>query len=79
MSDIWSLLPAASPSPELSAVVGGHPLIARLLAQRGYTEPAQARAFLDPTYYTPAPPTALFGVAEAARLLHDAIQRRANI
>jgi single-stranded-DNA-specific exonuclease len=79
MSDTWSLLPPATPSAELIAAVGGHPLIAHLLAQRGITEADQALAFLDPAYYTPAPPAALFGVEEAARLLQNAIRARANI
>lgn len=79
MLDHWTLVPPVTPSPELSEVVGGHPLIARLLAQRGVTEPAQALAFLDPAHYTPAPPHALFGVTAAARLLYDALLRRANI
>ncbi|MCC6458491.1 MAG: DHH family phosphoesterase [Caldilineaceae bacterium] len=79
MAEPWSLLPPAAPSPELIVAVGGHPLIAHLLAQRGITEPAQALAFLDPAHYTPAPPTALFGMDEAARLLHAAIHDRANI
>jgi single-stranded-DNA-specific exonuclease len=79
MLDHWTLVAPAEPSPELVAEVGGHPLVARLLAQRGYTTPAQARAFLDPAYYTPAPPGALYGVTEAARILHDALRNRANI
>ena len=79
MLDHWTLVPPVTPSPELSEVVGGHPLIAQLLAQRGLTAPAQALAFLDPTQYTPAHPHALFGVTEAARLLYDALLRRANI
>ena len=39
----------------------------------------QARSFLDPAHYIPAPPTDLCGVAEAARILHDALVARANI
>jgi single-stranded-DNA-specific exonuclease len=63
----------------MSALVGGHPLITHLLAQRGITEPSQALAFLDPNHYTPAPPDALYGVKEAACLLDEAIRKRANI
>ncbi|CAN5808690.1 single-stranded-DNA-specific exonuclease RecJ [soil metagenome] len=61
------------------AAVGGHPLIAQLLAQRGFDTAAKARAFLDPTQYAPARPTALFGVAEAAQLICEAISVRQNI
>jgi single-stranded-DNA-specific exonuclease len=79
MAKTWTLLPPVTPSEELVAMVGGHPLIAHLLAQRNITSPAQARAFLDPVHYTPAPPGALFGVEEAARLLDQAIRERAKI
>lgn len=79
MVDTWTLVPSATPSPELAASVGGHPLVARLLAQRGITTSTQARAFLDPAHYTPAPPQTLFGVADAARILHDAFAAHANI
>ena len=79
MANNWTLLPPVTPSPELSAGVGGHPLIARLLAQRGITAPAQALAFLDPAHYTPAPPSALFGVEAAARILYHALRSNANI
>jgi single-stranded-DNA-specific exonuclease len=37
----------------------GHPLVARILAQRGLEEPALVRAFIDPDVYTPTPATEL--------------------
>lgn len=74
MKQQWILRSAPTPSPALTTFVGGHALIAQLLAQRGFDTPDKARAFLDPNYYAPAPPTALVGVAEAAQLLHAAIQ-----
>ena len=37
----------------------GDPLLAQLLVQRGLTTVDQARAFLDPACYQPAPPAAL--------------------
>ena len=73
MTQPWILKPAVTPSPELVAAVGGHPLVAQLLAQRGIDTPAKALPFLDPDLYTPAPPSALLGVDAAAHLLHDAI------
>ena len=69
----WVHRPRVTPSPELTTFVGGHALIAQLLAQRGFDSPDKARAFLDPNYYAPAPPAALVGVSEAANLLHGAI------
>lgn len=72
----WIVVPPATPSPELLAVTGGHPLVARLLAQRGLDTPEKAVPFLDPQEYKPAPPAALIGVEEAAQRLHDAIRAR---
>jgi single-stranded-DNA-specific exonuclease len=71
----WFIVPPVTPSPDLLAVADGHPLIARLLAQRGIDTPEKALPFLDPSHYQPAPPTALLGVAEAAGILHAAISR----
>ncbi|MEZ4729860.1 MAG: DHH family phosphoesterase, partial [Caldilineaceae bacterium] len=75
----WTIVPPTTPSPELVALVGGHPLIAQLLAQRGIDTPEKARAFLNPGHYAPTPPTALVGVTEAAQILHDTIQAGKNI
>lgn len=79
MSQTWLTHPAITPSPELIAAVGGHPLVARLLVQRGIDTPAKAIPFLDPDRYTPAPPSALLGVETAAQLLHAAIAAGQNI
>jgi single-stranded-DNA-specific exonuclease len=79
MPQPWTLLPPATPSPGLIDAVGGHRLVAQLLAQRGFTTAEQARAFLDPTWYSPAPPSALFGVTTAAELLVAAIHQKQNI
>ena len=79
MSQPWTLRPPITPSPELVTSVGGHPLVAQLLAQRGFDTPAKARAFLNPTFYAPALPTALFGVDKAAELLCAAIHTNQNI
>lgn len=79
MAQPWILRPAVTPSPELVAAIGGHPLVAQLLAQRGIDTPEKAMPFLDPDQYTPAPPSALLGVDEAATLLHDAVARRQHI
>ncbi|MHB1294551.1 MAG: single-stranded-DNA-specific exonuclease RecJ [Anaerolineae bacterium] len=57
----------------LRDAVGGHALIARLLAQRGIVDPERARAYLDPAVYRPASPLDLPGTAEAVRLLRETI------
>src|SRR4051812_6288560 len=79
MVDNWTLLPAVTPSPELAAAVGGHPLIAHLLAQRGITAADQALAFLDPAFYSPALPSALIGLEEAVKILYDTLRCGAKI
>lgn len=79
MKQSWTLLPQPTPSPELITYVGGHPLIAQLLAQRGFDTPEKAQSFLNPNHYAPAPPHVLIGVPEAAQLLHEAILNQKNL
>ena len=66
-------------SEELRAALGGHPLVAEILARRGLTTPQAALAFLDPERYTPSPPDALPDLAIAAQRLRDAITRGERI
>lgn len=73
MRRIWRSAPAVEPSVALREAVGGHPLVATLLAQRGITDPAEALPYLDPALYRPASPWELPGVAEAEALLRAAI------
>ncbi|RME71008.1 MAG: single-stranded-DNA-specific exonuclease RecJ [Chloroflexi bacterium] len=54
----------------------GDSLLARLLVQRGLSTPAQARAFLDPAAYTPAPPEDLPDLPAAVIRLRQAIERQ---
>ena len=69
----WILRPQVEPSPALRAAVGGHPLVAQLLAQREIDTPERALPFLDSAAYAPAPPSALVGLEQAAEALFDAI------
>ena len=66
------------PDP-LRSAVGGHPLVADILARRGLTDPDAALGFLDPARYAPAPPAALPDLDRAAQLLYDAILRRRRL
>ena len=66
-------------SDELRTALGGHPLVAEILARRGLTTPQAALAFLDPEHYTPSPPDALPDLAIAAQRLRDAIARGERI
>ncbi|MEM7531139.1 MAG: DHHA1 domain-containing protein [Chloroflexota bacterium] len=79
MTKQWTILPQVEPLPELKEEVGGHPLVARLLAQRGITTSEAARAFLDPDEYIPSRPLTLQGMQAAGYCLQDAIVNRKNI
>ncbi len=69
------LEPNSTSAPKaLQAAIGGHPLVARTLAQLGITDLDEARAFLDPDNYTPTPASELPGLIEAADLIEHAIQ-----
>lgn len=61
--------------PEFIAAIGGHPIVAGVLWQRGYQTVEAARAFLDPDLYTPASPYALPGMPEAVERLNAAIEQ----
>jgi len=75
----WLLPEPVEVPTALREAVGGHPLVARLLAQRGLVDVAQARAYLDPSQYTPASPFALEGMEVARRLLQAALTEGAHV
>jgi single-stranded-DNA-specific exonuclease len=54
-------------------------LVARLLAQRGFTDVERARAFLCPQHYRPASPYHLADMPQAVALLHETIAGAAHI
>ena len=65
--------------PALVTAIGGHPIVAQLLARRGLTTPAAALAFLRPDRYVPAPPESLPDLATAAERLYRAVTRGEKI
>jgi single-stranded-DNA-specific exonuclease len=73
-SQSWAEPALVSVPTDLSAAVGGHPLVATLLARRGILTSRAARAFLDPGFYTPRPPTDLPGMDAAVRRILAAIE-----
>ena len=77
-SQPWILRPQVEPSAALQDAVGGHPLVARLLAQRGIDSVEKALPFLDSGAYVPAPPSALVGLDRAAETLMDAVRQGKN-
>ena len=80
MTQLHWIEPSTATAPAaLAAAVGGHPLVADILARRGLTNPATAVAFLDWQRYVPAPPSDLPGVTAAADLLWQAIQQHRRL
>jgi len=67
----WQIQPPVEPSDALQRVVG-HPLVARLLAQRGIGDAEAAASFVDPAQYHPASPWELPGMRAAVALLRQA-------
>lgn len=65
--------------PSFAQAVGGHPLVAQILMRRGITSPQAARAFLNPTYYSPASPYDLPDMPKAVERLQRAIRHRETI
>ncbi|NLD72715.1 MAG: single-stranded-DNA-specific exonuclease RecJ, partial [Chloroflexi bacterium] len=79
MPRAWSFPPETAVPLDLRLAVGGHPLLARLLAARGLGDPARALAFLDPVRYTPADPQALPGIGAAVGILTRGGRRGAPV
>ncbi|HNB54365.1 MAG TPA: DHH family phosphoesterase, partial [Anaerolineales bacterium] len=68
--------PSDIPTPaELQSYVGGHPLVAKVLAQRGITSPSEAGAFLDARLYRPTSPRELPNLEQAADRVTEAIRQ----
>lgn len=75
----WIDPPPVDVPADFAAAIGGHPLVARILVQRGIAELEAARAFLDPEAYTPAPPEALPGMIPACQRIERAIRQGETI
>ncbi len=75
----WIAPPSVSVPADFQSAIGGHPLVARILVQRGIASIAAARAFLDPDAYAPTPPEALPGMIPACQRIEQAIQKGETI
>src|SRR5215470_9616530 len=74
---VWEDVPADEANVQLTAsTLGVHPVIARLLCQRGLTDPAAARRFLEPALDQLHDPFLLAGMREAVDRLIGAIARQ---
>lgn len=79
MARRWLEIPAVDVPPALREAVGGHPVVARILALRGISDPQAAKAFLEPMLYTPASPWQIPGMEKVIGLLRGAIERGDHI
>lgn len=75
----WINPPTIPIPPGLQQALGEHPLLLQALVQRGLSDPAAARAFLDPQAYTPVPPAELPGLSAIADRLERAIHSSQTI
>jgi single-stranded-DNA-specific exonuclease len=75
----WIEPPDIEVPQELQTAIGGHPLVTKTLARRGFIGVEAARAFLDPDCYRPAPPSELPNMVEAGERLERAIQQGETI
>jgi single-stranded-DNA-specific exonuclease len=75
----WIFLDAIEVPRSFQDAIGGHPLVAQALYQRGYRTIESARAFLDPDLYQPASPFDLPDLDIACDLLAKAIRDQARI
>ncbi len=75
----WDSPPSKVATNDLRLAVGGHPLVAQILAQRGHLTSECARAFLDPSHYSPTPPNALPDLVIATEHLAAAIRTEKRI
>lgn len=64
---------------DLQNYVGGHPLVARVLVQRGITSPSQAGGFLDPRLYKPTSASDLPNLDIAAARIELAIRNHETL
>ncbi len=76
---MWRFAKPLPVDSTLAASIGGHPIVAQLLARRGITTDSAAAAFLDPDRYEPTPATDLPDLAFAADRLYRAITRGEKI
>ncbi len=75
----WNYPQLISVPGSFQLAIGGSPLVARTLYQRGLTSPDQARGFLDPAFYRPCSPSELPGLASGARRIIEAIRNKEQI
>ncbi len=77
MNFTWQLPPGNITISEALLEAAQHkPVLARLLAMRGFTDPEEVRRFLDPDLYEPAPPALLHDLTKGADRIEKAIRKQ---
>jgi single-stranded-DNA-specific exonuclease len=64
---------------DFQSAIGGRPLVAQILVQRGLNDLETARAFMDPEAYTPTTALSLPGLLKAAERIERAIAQHEKI
>jgi len=75
----WRLPRSAEVSQALLAATSSQPLVARILAGRGMTDPDEVRRFLDPAVYEPTAPATLHDLERGATRIRQAIGKGERI
>jgi single-stranded-DNA-specific exonuclease len=75
----WKLPSEVLLDEKLVEAAGGSEVLAKLLIRRGIRTAAEARAFLDPSHYTPTGPMDLLGMPQAIVRITQAIARQEKI
>ncbi len=70
----WNDPSYPNPTPDLLDLVENYLLVAQILVRRGFAHSDEARAFLDPRFYTATPAAALPDCAVAVDYLVDALR-----
>ncbi len=76
---LWRFPEKVTIPQDFEDAIGGHPVIAQTLYQRGYRTVEAARVFLDPDCYQPTPASDLPDLPAACELLASAIHDQAHI
>ncbi|MDZ7844510.1 MAG: single-stranded-DNA-specific exonuclease RecJ [Anaerolineales bacterium] len=75
----WIYPEPVEAQPELETYLSGHPLVTNTLIRRGINTPDQARSFLHPEHYQPAPSTDLPDLDKAVDRVLRAVSRQETV
>ncbi len=79
MDKNWKIVAKSKIPEDFQSAIGGHPLVAQVLYQRGYRDVPSAQAFLNPDLYQPASPFEFPDLELASKLISDALDQHHRI